>query len=101
MGIGKKLEYLLEENEMHVSELSRKLGVTSSSIYSMITRDSKKADITLLLKISDIFGVDVSYFGDDYTHDDIITIQFSTSDFTEEQLKRIQAFAKFIKKEGF
>lgn len=100
MGIGKKLEQLLTERETNANELARKLNVTPSTIYSMIKRDSKKADITLLVRISEIFGVDTAYFCDDFQSRNIITIQFDSTEYTQEQLKRIKAFAKFIKEEG-
>lgn len=65
MGIGNKLSMLLEKRETNPNELAKKVGVSPQTIYSIIKRDSKKADIEVLLKIADILGVNVEYFIDD------------------------------------
>lgn len=64
MGIGSRLETLMKERHTNANELAQKIGVAPTTIYSMIKRDSKKADIDVLLKIAQAFQVDVSYFGD-------------------------------------
>lgn len=100
MGIGKKIESLLQRENMKVCELAKKTGISSSSIYSMIARDSQKADLSALSKIARTFCVDISYFCDESISNDSITLHFNNNDYTEEQLRRILAFAKFIQKEG-
>ena len=65
MGIGSKLSQLLDANGTNANELANKIGVSPQTIYSMIKRDSKKADIDVLLKIADSFGVNAEYFVDD------------------------------------
>lgn len=65
MGIGTKLAILLDQKETNPNELAKKVGVSPQTIYSIIKRDSKKADIEVLLKIADILGVSVEYFIDD------------------------------------
>lgn len=65
MGIGNKLEKLLEEHELTVAELSRLSGVPQTTIYSVIQRNSKKIDINALISISRQLGVAPEYFGDD------------------------------------
>lgn len=65
MGIGNKLEKLLEEHELSVAELSRLSGVPQTTIYSVIQRNSKKIDINALISISRQLGVAPEYFGDD------------------------------------
>lgn len=65
MGIGNKLSTLLEKNNTNPNELAKQVGVSAQTIYSIIKRDSKKADIEVLLKIADILGVTVEYFVDD------------------------------------
>lgn len=65
MGIGSKLSALLEKNNTNPNELAKNVGVAPTTIYSIIKRDSKKADIEVLLKIADILGVSVEYFVDD------------------------------------
>lgn len=96
MGIGKKLEQLLEANNMNANELARKINVSPQTIYSMIKRDSKKADIEVLLKIADIFGVDAEYFV--YEHKSpVLAAHFSGDEYTEDELDEIKQFAEFVK----
>lgn len=64
MGIGTRLETLMKERHTNTNELAQQIGVAPTTIYSMIKRDSKKADIDVLLKIAQALNVDVSYFGD-------------------------------------
>nr|WP_305147271.1 helix-turn-helix transcriptional regulator [Blautia coccoides] len=64
VGIGTKLERLLKERNMNANELAQKINVAPTTIYSMIRRDSKKADIEVLFKLSKELGVDAEYFCD-------------------------------------
>lgn len=65
MGIGKKLDSLMKEQGTNANELAQKIGISPQTIYSMIKRDSKKADIEVLIKISKEFGVEPEFFCDD------------------------------------
>lgn len=62
MGIGKKLTTLLDSSELNVNELANRINVSPQTIYSMIKRDNKKADIEVLLRISKVFNVTPEYF---------------------------------------
>ena len=96
MGIGKKLEQLLEANNMNANELARKINVSPQTIYSMIKRDSRKADIEVLLRIADIFGVNAEYFV--YEHrPTVLAAHFDGDEYTEEELDEIRQFAEFVK----
>lgn len=64
MGIGSKLDMLLKEQGSNPNELAAKIGVSAQTIYSMIKRDSKKADIEVLIRISEELGVEPEYFCD-------------------------------------
>lgn len=65
MGIGSKLSKLMDLNDTNANELARKIDVSPQTIYSIIKRDSKKADIEVLLKLADTLGVTAEYFVDD------------------------------------
>ena len=84
MGIGSKLSELMEANGTNANELAKKIGVSPQTIYSIIKRDSKKADIEVLSKIAGILGVNIEYFVD--------------TEYTEEELNEIRQFAEFVKK---
>lgn len=99
MGIGNKLDTLLKERSITVSELARKINVAPTTIYSIIQRNNKKVDIDVLLNISDVLGVDVEYFRDTPQKPHTIAAHFDGDEYTEEQLDRIKAFAAFIKSE--
>lgn len=77
MGIGNKLNDLLTDRNITVTDLARKIDVAPSTIYSIIQRNNKKVDIDVLIKISKILGVNVEYFSDDnepvYFDDDYLS----------------------------
>ncbi len=97
MGIGNKLSELLEVNNMNPNELAKKVGVAPTTIYSMIKRDSKKADIEVLLKIANILGVTVEYFVDEDSKPTTLAAHFDGDEYTEEELEEIRQFAAFVK----
>lgn len=100
MGIGNKLNELLKDRNMTVTELSRKINVAPTTIYSIIQRNNKKVDIDVLLDIADVLGVTAEYFRDSPKSEATTrAAHFDGTEFTEEQLDRIEAFAKFIKQE--
>ncbi len=88
MGIGSKLSILLEKNDTNPNELAKQVGVSAQTIYSIIKRDSKKADIEVLLKIADILGVTVEYFVDDSKP----TIVYSDTKLSSSDLKLLDKY---------
>lgn len=64
MGIGTKLQTLLNEKNVSVAELAKLINVAPTTIYSIIQRNNKKVDIDVLLNISDVLGVNAEYFRD-------------------------------------
>ncbi len=62
LGIGKNLKELIDLRNTNVNELARNADVSAQTIYAIIKRDNKKADINVLLKISKILEVPVDYF---------------------------------------
>lgn len=57
MGIGIRLSKLLEQKNISARELALKIGVTPSTVYSIIQRDSSRMDIDLLLDIAHELGM--------------------------------------------
>ena len=51
MGIGLNLKMALRDREMTASELSRKSGVSTNTLYAIINRDSQKVRTDILEKI--------------------------------------------------
>lgn len=97
MGIGAKLDNLLKEIGSNANELAQKIGVPPQTIYSMIKRDSKKADIEVLIKISQALGVKPEYFCDDSitipassAYDEVITVYTrSKKNLSQEEKMRL------------
>ncbi len=96
MGIGSKLSKLMKEQNTNANELAQKVGVAPTTIYSMITRDSKKADIEVLIKIARTLGVTAEYFCED-EEPTTIAAHFDGDEFTESELAEIKKFAQFVK----
>lgn len=97
MGIGSKLSKLIEANNTNPNELARKVGVSPQTIYSIIKRDSKNADIEVLLRIAEIFGVTVEYFVEEDSKPVTLAAHFDGSEYTESELEEIKNFAEYVK----
>lgn len=67
--IGKALQSLLNQKGMNVNELSKMIGVSNQTLYSIIKRDNMKIDFEILLKICKALNVSVEYFYSDYYKD--------------------------------
>lgn len=66
MGIGKTLVDVLNEKNENANSLANKVGVTPSTIYSIINRDNMKVDISLLAKICKALNVSMERFYIEY-----------------------------------
>lgn len=100
MGIGSKINTLMNEKNINANELANRVGVAPTTLYSMIKRDSKKADIEVLIKIANELGVSVEYFSDDYdlSHKvDTLAAHFEGQNFTDDELEEIKNFVEFVK----
>lgn len=62
--IGKKLESLLEQKDMKPGTLARLADVPKSTIYSIINRNNKSVDFSVMERICDVLEVPVEYFHD-------------------------------------
>lgn len=97
MGIGKKLDSLMKKQGTNANELAQKIGISAQTIYSMIKRDSKKADIEVLIRISQELGVEPEYFCDDSiekptkpAYDEMITVYTrSKKNLSQEEKMRL------------
>lgn len=69
MGIGILLRDLILKQKTTVIDVSRATGVPASTIYSIIKRNSKNANISDLYKIAHHLGVTLDYFYNGETQD--------------------------------
>lgn len=88
MGIGSKLSKLMDMNGTNANELARKIDVSPQTIYSIIKRDSKKADIEVLLKLADSLGVTAEYFVDDINTNN----ESSLEQYSKEELDHLKKY---------
>ncbi len=88
MGIGNKLSKLMDINGTNANELARKIDVSPQTIYSIIKRDSKKADIEVLLKLADTLGVTAEYFVDETT----VSNESSLEYYSKEELEHLKKY---------
>ena len=102
MGIGSKLQALINERGTNVNELSKNAGVPAQTIYSLIKRDAKKVEIDALIKICHVLGVTADYFSSEDVYNDIkptihtIAAHHDGEDWTEEELAEIEDFKKYV-----
>ena len=85
MGFTVKMLRLMEEKNITVSELARMVGTRQSTIASMITRDSSRISINLLMDIAHALGTTV----DDLLSESKQTEQLHLS---EEERRIIKAY---------
>ena len=62
MGIGSTLQHLLDKNNSNVNEVAVATGVSPSTLYRIIKRDSMSANIEDLYKVAHYLGVALDYF---------------------------------------
>lgn len=60
--IGSTLKQLLQQQNINVSELSRRSGVSAQTIYSIVKRDNMKIDFDVLTKLCAALEVPVQTF---------------------------------------
>lgn len=92
------LKYAREQRGLSQKEVSEKIGVAKST-YSLYESGNREPNVQTIKKIADVLSVSADeLLGID---SDITTraAHFDGTEYTEEQLDRIEAFAKFIKQE--
>lgn len=68
MGIGDKLNSLLELRERNINELALAIDVSPQTLYSISKRNNTKVDLDILQKIADELSVTLDYFCTDSEH---------------------------------
>lgn len=62
MNLGSRLEGILKERGMTVTQLGREAGVPAQTLYAMIRRDSNKVDMGIMAKILMALDMDLLEF---------------------------------------
>ena len=98
MGIGKRLEELMEKKGINTNELARLIGVAPTTLYSMIKRDSNRVDIDLVIKIAHALGMTADEFlSAEAPAPNTLAAHFEGEEFTPEEAEEIYNFVNYIK----
>ena len=65
MGIGDKLNMLLQKRKRNINELAIAINVSPQTLYSISKRNNTKVDLDILQKIADELSVTLDYFCSD------------------------------------
>ena len=99
MGIGVRLEAIMKAKDINANELAKKIGVTPSTIYSMIKRNSNRVDIDLIIKIAHALGMtaDELLSEEPYEKPDTLAAHFDGEDLSPEEKEEVINFVEFVK----
>lgn len=99
MGIGVRLEAIMKAKDINANELAKKIGVTPSTIYSMIKRNSNRVDIDLIIKIAHALGMtaDELLSEEPYEKPDTLAAHFDGEDLSPEEKEEVIKFVEFVK----
>lgn len=95
MGLDKINEYK-KKLGLTTEELSKQSGVPIGTLNKILSGATKDPKLETLKSIARVLGLTLNDFDDAPT---TLAAHFDGSEYTEEQLRRIEEFAKFIKYE--
>ncbi len=96
MGLDKINEYK-KKLGLTTEELSKQSGVPIGTLNKILSGATKDPKLETLKSIARVLGLTLNDFDDDVPL--TIAAHFDGSEYTEEQINRIKAFAAFIKTE--
>ena len=103
MSFTEKLDALMAQKGINKSILSKESGIPYTTIAGFYTKGTDNVKLSTLRKLSSYLECSIDFLA----HDDVcedksqtIAAHFDGDEYTEEQLKRIEEFAKFIKQEN-
>ena len=92
------LRYAREQKGLSQKDVAEKIGVAKST-YSLYESGNREPNVQTIKKISDVLNVSADDLLGINPEPTTIAAHFDGDEYTEEQLSRIRAFAKFIKQE--
>lgn len=98
MGLTDKLDILMKEKNINKAELARESGVPYTTIDGFYKKGSENAKLSTLKKLCTYFGCSLDYLADDAVYEPkTIAAHFDGTEYTEDELNEIKAFAEFVK----
>ena len=95
--LSENLEQLMKENNITQVELSEAIGVSQSTISNWL-KEIKYPRISKIQELANYFNVPKSRITEDITlQQDTMAAHFDKDGLTEEEIKEVQDFIKFIK----
>ena len=95
--LSENLEQLMKENNITQVELSEAIGVSQSTISNWL-KEIKYPRISKIQELANYFNVPKSRITEDKSlRQDTMAAHFDKDDLTEEEMKEVQDFIKFIK----
>ncbi|MFQ7574968.1 MAG: helix-turn-helix domain-containing protein [Lachnospira sp.] len=98
MGFTDKLDLLMHEKNINKAELARESGIPYTTIDGFYKKGSDNVKLSTLKKLCAYFNCSLDYLADDDIEEpSTIAAHFDGSDFTQEELNKIEEFANFVK----
>lgn len=96
-----KLDRLMREKNINKSQLSKESGVPYTTIDGFYKKGTDNIKLSTLKKLATYFGCSLDYLADDDVPEDIseihtIAAHHDEENWTEAELKEIEAFKKFV-----
>ena len=88
------LTALMQAYNMNRSEFAKAIGTSPSTVNSWYNRSCENISLKTLLKITEFFNITLEELINDNTSE---KIQFTSKDFTKNELQAIKNFGIFIK----
>lgn len=95
MGMGAALQRLIASRGSNVNEVATATGVKPQTLYSIIKRDSMKANMDDLYKVAKYLGVTLDYFYSEYLAENEKSAPASESNF-EVEARAAQLYSALV-----
>lgn len=102
MSLTNKLDHLMSTHGINKSTLSKESGVPYTTIDGFYKKGTDNVKLSTLKKLSAYFDCSIDFLVDNDSFGEkpiTLTAHLDGKDFTEEQWRRIEAFARFIRQE--
>ena len=99
MGIGARLVDVMDKKGTNANELALKIGVSPTTLYSLINRDSSRMDIDLIIKIARALDMTADEFlsGEKIKKPNTLAARFEGEEFSDEEIEDIEKYIRFVK----
>ena len=98
MGFIERLEYLMKKNGIkNKAELSKVSGIPYTTVDGFYKRGTDNIKLSTLLKLSECLHCSLDFLTDEVKPVTTLAAHLEGEDFTDEELKEIDNFVKYVK----